>query len=1031
MSAWLKPAPMADPRFRWDRYDRWNAAVADVVYSTDGAGRPAYLDLEDEVVRTIRDVADPEAADPAKALVEATRSTLELTRGAAAMLTGHEHRLQQWERGDMMTAPPVLALLAVMSLAAENMHQGDGQAAHNFYGRLAELYELNDRQQKWFTDAYRSRRGDGPPLSERFWGAINTWLERVEGNRGLPTAFALAHAHVGLPLSQALVRQTDRERFSVLFEAYGLPPYATLPVADMDDLLAEWLSRTPCPVSNTLHRMWLKEGAARERIVDIARLTLESWDGAEAPAGVPGRRQIDAVRINALLRRFPVRQLEITLVVAARSTAPVEALTLVDRNGALLGELDFVPGASGWLSLADPSDVDAGSFLRGETMLVRGAGQAALRRRPRRVLPLRRDELLQAFVECERLSLGEDALLLATNEVANKVADALALVARPGFSRYDSVRGLPDGWTLFDGVQILSSPPPEVASNQLLDLHVLRPLATSQVVLQGGMRLPGHIRKWSSALPPELRVTSDAAAEPSARLTTIRVFTSDPAVERQQSSTQAVLIWDLAAEHLPDGDYEISVFESGVPMGRPEVLRLRSADTPAVRLEDDAVPLAHDPVSAAFALLTARSDADDAFRCAPLVDTPLAGVAPATSTTPPWFAARRTAAAPSRGGRHLQIPGPDKGSCMLTGAHHMMVETATQGVPSVEGVCKTCGLVKRYPARGRRARRAPKAATCTTAPRVNVLDLTKVKDSSQIDWALAFDSLCHVGAGPISALERIAMQLEPTPLFGDVFARHLEALGHVELERDPPTLAVIAWEVVGPTLAGLADGRAVLVGFRSERLLVAIEDAAWARKIDLTVDHGTGALPRVRLESHDADLISDVARAIEGATGRRVRYVPQAAEALASTLPPFSRAIAALSSTSAVGGRSPERWNAVTARFEPARDAGTPGAYRFTDHGRRYLYRRPEDIGASTAVVGDARIVKHASALAERLPLVGYDADQRVLYVPLGADLPGLYGRAAVLASGRPPHENTFERLLEYRGVSAQLAATLSGLLMS
>jgi hypothetical protein len=83
------------------------------------------------------------------------------------------------------------------------------------------------------------------------------------------------------------------------------------------------------------------------------------------------------------------------------------------------------------------------------------------------------------------------------------------------------------------------------------------------------------------------------------------------------------------------------------------------------------------------------------------------------------------------------------------------------------------------------------------------------------------------------------------------------------------------------------------------------------------------------------------------------------------------------------------------------------------------------------ALLGDARLVKFAAALNAGIGMVGYDADAQVLYVPLGADLPGLYARAAVLASGYAPKENTAERLLEYRNVPPDLASHLAALLMS
>ena len=148
--------------------------------------------------------------------------------------------------GDRSDPPPTLALLAVLSLAAERMHGGGGKAAHNFYFRLSELLGLDKQQIDWFTHGYqdkkRARPGE-PSVSQPLWSSLNDWLEALEGNRGLPTAFPVGHAHIGLPLSQALVRETDRAKFGDMFASYGLPPHSTYPPKEMENLIAEWMSR--------------------------------------------------------------------------------------------------------------------------------------------------------------------------------------------------------------------------------------------------------------------------------------------------------------------------------------------------------------------------------------------------------------------------------------------------------------------------------------------------------------------------------------------------------------------------------------------------------------------------------------------------------------------------------------------------------------------------------------------------------------------------------------------------------------------
>ena len=865
----------------WRRYLRWNDAVAAVVFPTVGAGRPAYLDLEDDVLNAMRAAAEPSAVEPATALVEAVKGVLRLDGGASSLFGQIHLHMARWEFGPKLEAPPTLALLALLSLAAEKMHEGEGQASHNFYGRLAQLLGLHDRQKKWFIDAYRRFDGESP-ASERLWASLNDWLERLEGNRGLATAYSDSHAHVGLPLSQALVRQADRDRFSDLFASYGLAPHSSLPTTEMMELLGEWLSRVPCPASHTLDRAWRRELSARERIAEVARLTLEGWDGTDEAGGIAspgGHRQIDTVRVKALLRTFPIRQLEIGLALAAPLSATAESLTVVGDDNQGNDTVDLIPATSGWLALADPSQIDAGSFLRGETRLRRAGQQVLLRRRARRLVPLRRDDLLQAFVECERLGLAEDALLLARSELADNVSRVLSQAARPGYSRHDSITGLPDGWVLFDNVQILSAVPVELLRNQLVDLNVLQPLASSQTLLSGGFRLPGHIRKWSSAQAPELRVTVDGIARLSAEVVCTRPLTSPVPASRSRACDTPVMLWDLSTESLPDGDYEIRLTADGEPLGRPELLRLRSADSPAVAIDDGV--LVHNFRSPLFGLCAAKATGEREFQGVPseAISLSLESEFEAPSRVPPWYAARKVRTSRPRTPHVVQFPAPAEGSCMLTGHHHMMIET-TGSSPTVEGVCKFCGLVKRYPTHGRQ-KGGPKAGGVTkVAPRIAVSSLQPVTKPTTINWSLGFDALCHLGGGTAASFNQIALQMEPTGLFGDSFARRLEALGHIELERNPHTLEISGWRVVDPILAGLPDGKLVLLGFRSERMLVALEDATWRMKAELTVDAGEDAPPRVRVDSIDFVGASALAESLEGATTRPVRVVARAAERL-------------------------------------------------------------------------------------------------------------------------------------------------------
>src|SRR5690606_33409765 len=168
----------------WRRYDLWNRAIVDVVYTPEMGGAPVYLDLDDDVLHQIAEQAEPGTSDPVLGLVSAVKPTLRLVWGPAEVFRAHLARLEDWRRSGSIEPPPVLPLLALLTLAAENMHEGGGKAANNYYGRLAQILDLTEAQIDRFTNAYR-RRVRGKPTSELLWQSLNLWLDRLEGNRGL------------------------------------------------------------------------------------------------------------------------------------------------------------------------------------------------------------------------------------------------------------------------------------------------------------------------------------------------------------------------------------------------------------------------------------------------------------------------------------------------------------------------------------------------------------------------------------------------------------------------------------------------------------------------------------------------------------------------------------------------------------------------------------------------------------------------------------------------------------------------------
>jgi hypothetical protein len=87
-----------------------------------------------------------------------------------------------------------------------------------------------------------------------------------------------------------------------------------------------------------------------------------------------------------------------------------------------------------------------------------------------------------------------------------------------------------------------------------------------------------------------------------------------------------------------------------------------------------------------------------------------------------------------------------------------------------------------------------------------------------------------------------------------------------------------------------------------------------------------------------------------------------------------------------------------------------------------YVVRNQSDVQLGTLAITTPYLAKHIANLWAGDPLARYHQGSRSVIVPLGADLPGLFGRAAALCSGRNPAEHPSSRLLQYLAVPPEVA---------
>jgi len=278
-----------------------------------------------------------------------------------------------------------------------------------------------------------------------------------------------------------------------------------------------------------------------------------------------------------------------------------------------------------------------------------------------------------------------------------------------------------------------------------------------------------------------------------------------------------------------------------------------------------------------------------------------------------------------------------------------------------------------------------------------------------------------MGGGSSTELARLVRQVDDSALTVDEIARSLETVGHINVEREATTFTISRWEMAPKQLIGLADSTWMPVGSWTRTDVGLLRELVNGDGGNVTIDV-EGWIPRRIVSNIDAATVEAIAERLDA------HLVPDAGRSLLAVLPRLSEAVETLSTSTAEAVFDAEWFDAGQASWIKVESITAPGAYcRRNGYVSAYYLRTASDVTAGKLRRADARTVKHAAAGSR--PIVGYDASARRLLVPLGADLPGLYGRAVAQSSGHPPRRVDGRPLLAYQDVDESTARNLYALL--
>ncbi|KAA3655115.1 MAG: hypothetical protein DWQ04_33650 [Chloroflexi bacterium] len=519
----------------YTKYDQWNLALAKHFYNESQAGKPVYLQVDDEVLRCIAPELGIPQDDGRAAFVAAVRYRSRLNDDPFFRF----FRYGYWERtelkADPTTPPPFIAFLGFCVLAAFDMASDENISRSNYYVRLQDL--LGVKRPKKFDDV------------GELWERLNQWLDKdLEQKHGKATASYVNHRHVGYPISQALLRTADRQKLPDFFLSCDLEPDEdwVTPEQFKNELLLE-VAKYTWPFTNRVKRVFDKKNKdAMTLIAQMVYAEYEGWDGRSTEEIRSGIQPIEPMTLHLELN---YDDFECTLYPRAQS-----------RNGRQFPEgtyqyqpprsikLEHDPTLLDWFAAMPDTPFLQHLFAEKIIQLHKGK-QYRQQFTPAPIMLFREDqdgELGGHVHYSGRPILRETYHLLCHNRLRTQVADYLKQNGN-----YDEVltsdNPIYANWVCFRDVQIARRD-----ENVIEDLLPLVPKQTGlSLYRKGGLRLGRN--KYLRGGEPHVEIVADHDHE-----TTI--YIDDASYTTFSTETLSL---DLKEMGWDDGSHTISVGENG------------------------------------------------------------------------------------------------------------------------------------------------------------------------------------------------------------------------------------------------------------------------------------------------------------------------------------------------------------------------------------------------------------------------------------------------------------------------------------
>ena len=1011
----------------WNRYELWNTAIFEFFFNQHMANQFVYIDVDDDAIDSLAP-DDTARSSPAQDFIEAVRHTLGPLGNN--LFTPHFARMDSWKAEGAHTAPPFLGLLASFCLAAQRMQSDGGYSSSNYYARLGPIllgpsYQPNQKQglQRGFSRA------------RELWEALEAWLWKKTGELGLPSAQPMSGlAHVGYPISQSLLRAQDRRKLVEFFWSSGLYPGQQVSAPDFERLLDYWVPRSN--LSSATKNRWSNR-FARRKMAEIASLELSTWNGSLPDKESSPESMVTApIALQVRVVGGPRRRLDWDVVFRIPSELPETTYEAVSderrlpRTGEPYQSVTVTQGLSSRWSDPVP-DVSIGDFLVSQVELIEREGRNKVRWQPQKVLALGWDDELKVYRSLPHLEFAKRGMVISFESVASAVESLLSRVDLGDMTRVPDSLGVPQGWAVFDNVQMSRVPD----TGEDTDLSPLVPQITSTVEWVGGIAFPGRKQWLSSRLPVISANSVDEVEELSAAVDIKSAFNSFVGNPVQPTSVVAgnALNLNLSGWDLPDGVYGLvvsghhsSAWDREFYLAR-QTFEIRSPDS---RISLTTAPLGYcsDSRLWPFSASTIENDDNksptrvvvrgaviDRERHLPAGESKLPQVLDSVS--------KHLDEDPVVPTEKLNRTIPGVANC-FSGAHYWVfdpVRNLADFYRPHKGVCVNCG--KRDIAWPQLSRALlSRESTRPTLPNLpksqTTRDLGRNSESNgsdQVDFDGLLEACFTWGSGTWSHFQLLARQVSSDQWFPYEAIQLFSSLGHLDVEWDLGGTVPLRWAVSPPAVVTTGHGYAYLAGFRCAGMLEALRPLVESHGGNWSTDINVNGLTTYTVSGVPLGSLRSIINSIEEDRGMNWQFSDRPDQSIANSLPPLWDVVRAGREVDIPS--SAEYFDVDTARWSPGSLSGPDGLYRTNSLPRTYFLNLR---GVCRQV--SYRSGKHLAGTFHRRVLLAYEPQTSQLECPLGAQLPGLYERAVVLSSGFPPQLDLRNRKVIYRRVPESVA---------